>query len=48
VAVARQQIHDALAETGLVFDHEDAHVPSVPQPLGVGCKRRVRSGFTDV
>ena len=38
VAVTRQQIHDALAQARLVFDHQDTHASSVSR----GPRRRVR------
>ena len=39
VAVARQQIDDAVPQAGFVFDHEDAHAPHCVTPA---CKARVR------
>ena len=44
VTVAREQIDDAIAQAGFVFDHEDAHALDCAT---APCKADVRRGFTE-
>jgi hypothetical protein len=43
VAIAGQQVDDALAQAGFVFDHEDPHVVDCAIPPG---QAYVRVGLT--